>query len=156
MMFFAAICCVSKKENQPSASRRIRATTGQSASSSKLNRAIGKQLQIVSLSPSSGGGSTTAYGANFENAKPTFKAMATNGGVILNWTKADFDGVQVEAQRGNETAWTMLDKDFKSPFIDARPNLVANQPEQRRYRMIYLLNDQIVGAYSDTINVNTA
>lgn len=42
-----------------------------------------------------------------------------------------------------------LDKDSKSPFGDTRPNLVAGQPELRRYRIIYLLDDEIVGLWSD-------
>lgn len=118
------------------------------------NEAVGEQLDITGGGKDGGAGGGI-YGANFGNAKPKFTGAATAGAITLPWTKGAFDGVQIECQRGAETTWTLLDKDFKSPFTDTRPNLAANQPEQRRYRMIYLLDDQIVGVYSDTVNVNT-
>ena len=87
--------------------------------------------------------------------KPAFKARAEVGKVTLDWTKGDSDGVVIEGQRSAETVWTFLDKDMKSPFVDTRPNSVSGQPEQRRYRMIYLVDDEITGVYSDTVSVNT-
>ena len=108
--------------------------------------AIGEQLQIVA---------SESEGVNLGDAKPDFTATATVTGIRLDWTKGAFDGVVIESIRGAETTFAFLDKDFKSPFLDVRPNLVAGQPEKRRYRMIYLLDDQIVGVYSDEVVVTT-
>lgn len=134
---------------------RLRAVIARVKTSPNYNQSVGEQLQIASGAGKSGGASGGIYGAIYENAKPPFKAVASVGAIVLNWTKGAFDGVQIEQQRGGETAWTPLDKDFKSPYTDTRPNLINGQPEQRRYRLIYLLDDQIVGTYSDTVNVNT-
>lgn len=108
--------------------------------------AIGEQLQI------DGSG---ADNFNPAEGKPSFKASVSPGKVTHEWAKGNFDGVVVESQRGAETAFTFLDKDFTSPFEDRRPNLVAGQPETRRYRMIYLLDDEIVGTYSDEVVITT-
>jgi hypothetical protein len=58
-----------------------------------------------------------------------------------------------ESQRAAETAWTYLAFDSVSPYIDTRPPLVANQAEQRRYRMRYRDADVPVGEFCDTLNV---
>lgn len=89
------------------------------------------------------------------DAKPTFKATAERGKVTFDWVKGEFDGVVIEGQSDRETTYTFLDKDFKSPFVDMRPNLAAGQPEKRRYRMIYLLDDEVGGVWSDEVVVTT-
>ena len=111
-----------------------------------FTNAIGEQLQIAG---------TKTPAPNLQDAKPTFKALPKVASVILDWVKGKFDGVVIEGRRGTETVFMFLDKDFKSPFEDTRPNLVAGQPEKRRYRMIYLLNDEVVGEYSDEVVITT-
>jgi hypothetical protein len=56
-------------------------------------------------------------------------------------------------KRAAETAWTYLAFDSVSPYIDTRPPLVANQAEQRRYRMRYRDADVPIGEFSDTLTV---
>ncbi len=131
----------------PGVMDRIRAAIQRIKTAPGYTDAIGEQLQIVGAQT---GAPDTA------TAKPTFKGIPQISGVMLDWTKGDFDGVVIEGQRGTETGFTFLDKDFKSPFVDLRPNLVAGQPEKRRYRMIYLLDDAVVGTYSDEVVVTTA
>lgn len=130
----------------PGVIARIRAAVQRMKASPGYTEAIGIQLQIV--------GEETG-GLNTETAKPTFKGTALIDRVRLDWTKGDYDGVIIECRRGDETAFTFLDKDFKSPFDDLRPNLVPGKPEVRRYRMIYLLDDAIVGTHSDEVAVTT-
>lgn len=74
-----------------------------------------------------------------------------NNVIRIDWTKGKFDGVIVEGQRGDETEWTRLDRDTRSPFDDQRPNQNAGKPEERRYRLLYFLGDDAVGTYSDVI-----
>lgn len=130
----------------PGVTGRIRAAIQRIKTQPGYTTAIGEQLQIE-ISGSND--------LNHETAKPPFKASASIGKVRLDWTKSELDGVVIESQRGAETAFSLLDKDFKPPFEDLRPNLVAGQPEVRRYRMIYLLDDALVGTYSDEVAVTT-
>lgn len=124
---------------------RLRAVFQRAKTAPAYTDAVGEQLQIVFKS------------ADFSltDAKPTFKATAAVGKITLDWVKSKFDGVIVESQRGTETTFILLDKDFKSPFEDFRPPLVAGQPEKRHYRMIYLLDDESVGNYSDEAVITT-
>lgn len=124
---------------------RIRAAIQRIKAYPGYNDAIGEQLQIIA----------TSAERDPSTAKPDFTATASMGKITLDWTKGGFDGVVVEGQRGAETMFSLLDKDFKSPFDDLRPNLVAGQPEKRRYRMIYLLDDEVVGTWSDEVVVTT-
>ncbi len=125
---------------------RLRKFIARIKAAPNYNDAIGEQLQITG---------TEAAKGNPAEAKPTFEAAAEVGKVMLNWVKSDFDGVIIESKRGAETVFSFFDKDFKSPCIDTRPNLAAGQPEVRRYRMIYLINDETVGTYSDEVVATT-
>lgn len=87
---------------------------------------------------------------------PTFTLTALpNSEVRGDWVKGTADGVIYESQRGGETVWTVLGTDANSPFIDGRPPLVAGQPEVRRYRLRYIVNDVPVGNYSAVASVTT-
>lgn len=91
-----------------------------------------------------------------ENTKPTGTGTAMNfSKVRLDWVKGKFSGVIIESQRGDETEWTRLDRDFRSPFDDERPPLVAGKPEERRYRLMYFIDNELVGDWSDVIVVIT-
>lgn len=95
-------------------------------------------------------------GDDDSGAKPKGEGAAmTNSVVRIDWTKGKFDGVVIEGQRGDQTAWERLDRDFRSPFEDTRPPLGAGKPEERRYRLIYFIDNQPVGVWSDIIVVIT-
>lgn len=90
------------------------------------------------------------------DAKTTVKATSMTGSVVrLDWIKGKFDGVFIDSQRGDETTWTRLDFDMRSPYEDTRPPLVAGKPEERRYRLRYFIDNQAVGAWSDVVVVIT-
>jgi hypothetical protein len=87
---------------------------------------------------------------------PTCTATALpNSEVRLDFVKGDSDGVIVESQRAGETTWTVLGSDRFSPYLDARPPLVAGEPEVRRYRVRYLDGDVPTGMYSAVVSVTT-
>lgn len=127
---------------EPNIILRVRKMIGRIKRAPGFTAIIGEELDIM---PDESGTDDPA------NAKPSFTTAAQVSGVLLDWLKGDFDGVLIESQRGAEATFTFLDKDIKSPYLDTRPNLTAGQPEKRRYRMIYLLDDQIVGQYSDEV-----
>ena len=115
--------------------------------SSKFNQAVSEQLLIAAPI------SVTTIP---NDAKPTASGTAMTGSVVrIDWTKRKFDGVFIDSQRGDETAWTRLDFDMRSPYEDSRPPIAAGKPEERRYRLIYFMDNQSVGIWSDTISVIT-
>ncbi len=90
------------------------------------------------------------------DAKTTVSPTSMTGSIVrLDWTKGKFDGVFIDSERNDETAWTRLDFDMRSPYEDIRAPLVAGKPEERRYRLRYFIDNQPVGAWSDMITVIT-
>jgi len=75
--------------------------------------------------------------------------------VRISFVKSGHEGVDIESQRAAETAWAYLAFDGYSPYIDNRQPLVADQPEERRYRLRYRDKDVPVGEYSDVYVVTT-
>ena len=88
--------------------------------------------------------------------KPTGGAEALpKHEVRITFVKRGHDGVDIESQRAFETTWSYLAFDVFSPYLDNRPPLVPDQPEERRYRLRYRDNDLPVGEYSDIFVVTT-
>ncbi|MCX7181006.1 MAG: hypothetical protein NTX56_20320 [Proteobacteria bacterium] len=73
--------------------------------------------------------------------------------VRLDWQRYDFGGLELQSQRAAEADWTSLGVKTAVEFTDARPPLVAGQPEVRRYRAIFVLNDAMVGLWSNVVSV---
>ncbi|MBI5214592.1 MAG: hypothetical protein HY960_02445 [Ignavibacteriae bacterium] len=109
-------------------------------------RAIGEDLGLEP--PESSLDPTT-----ITSAKPVFFSTHLPDAIRLDWIKGMFDGVVIERKRGNETTFSVIGRDMKSPFDDTDKNLVSDVPEIRIYRIRYILNDQLVGQWSDEIRV---
>ncbi len=73
--------------------------------------------------------------------------------VVLRWRKGPLDGVNVYSQRGSETEWRLLGRDNRPPFDDLRPLEKPGVPEQRRYRVIGVIDDTEVTPESDIVTV---
>lgn len=115
--------------------------------SAGYTKTIGETLQIAAPAPDP---------PNPNDAKPTATGTAMTGSIVrLDWKKGKFDGVFIDAERGDETAWTRLDFDMRSPFEDTRPPLITGKPEERRYRLRYFLDNTAIGNWSDMITVIT-
>lgn len=115
--------------------------------SANFNQSVAEQLMVATTAPDS---------AIPADSKPKTTGTAMTGSTVrLDWTKGKFDGVYIDSQRGDETAWTRLDFDMRSPFEDTRPPLNAGKPEERRYRLRYFLDNTAIGNWSDMITVIT-
>ena len=115
--------------------------------SANFNESVAEQLMIGTPAPDD---------AIPVDAKPKGAGTAMTGSIVrIDWTKGKFDGVYIDSQRADETVWTRLDFDMRSPYEDTRPPLAAGKPEERRYRLIYFIENQIVGVWSDVITVIT-
>ena len=90
------------------------------------------------------------------DAKTSVKATSMTDSIVrLDWIKGMFDDVFIDSQRNDETDWTRLDFDMRSPFEDTRPLLQAGKPEERRYRLRYFVDNTAVGVWSDVVIVIT-
>lgn len=67
--------------------------------------------------------------------------------VQLDLIKAGYEFIAIDCKRGNEV-WTELIRVGNTPYIDARPPLVANTPELREYRVQGIVNNVRVGPVS--------
>jgi len=63
------------------------------------------------------------------------------------------DGVNVYGQRGSETEWKLLGRDNRPPYDDVRPLGTPGVPEERRYRVIGVVDDTEVTPESDTVTI---
>ena len=128
----------------PKIELRMRLLIKQLKANPAYTLAIGTDLGIVA--PSSSPAET----------KPKVSALAKpSGAVALTWTKGKHDGVIIECKRGTETAFSFLDRDFKSPYVDTRPNALAGVPELRTYRLRYEKDGSPVGQFCDDVKVST-
>ncbi len=116
---------------------RTRADANLIKASPGYTEAIGIDLGIV--------GEEAGLPSSLEDVKPEVTITMMPGRVRHDWKKLKFTALVVYRMRGNETTWTKLDIDFKSPFDDEDANLVAGVPELRKYKYVYLLDDVEVG-----------
>lgn len=115
--------------------------------SSGYTKTIGETLRIEKATEDS---------SILTDAKTTVSATSMTGSIVrLDWKKGKFDGIFIESQRSDETEWTYLDFDMRSPYEDTRPPLSVGKSEERRYRLRYFIDNQAVGAWSDIVVVIT-
>ena len=113
------------------------------------NPALGQELGIVAPGGNGTGTPTTT-------PKPRAKAVALpNSHVRISFVKRNFNSIQIEGRRPDQTEWALLGIHHHSPYIDTRPPLTAGRAEFREYRLRYLDRDQPVGDYSDIISAST-
>jgi hypothetical protein len=125
---------------------RLRALVQRLKTQPGYTESIGSDLGIIA----------TATVPSTTPAKPSATATAEPGNSVrIDWVKGTFDGVLVEGQRGDESVWTPLGTDLKSPYNDTRAPLHPGVPEVRRYRLRYLKSDTPTGDYSDTMTATT-
>ena len=109
--------------------------------------AIGLQLGIVGAEDST------------ENPVPTFTLKVERSDasevVKITFRKYGRPGVAIYSRRGGG-AWALLAIDLASPYLDARPLLVAGQPETREYRLQYFEADAPVGDFTAIASVSVA
>jgi hypothetical protein len=117
--------------------------------SPNYNEAVGADFRVL---PVEGAG-----GISEDEAQPELKARAmAQSNVDIYFVRGDFDGVEVERQRGdNINEWQSIGRFYKSPAEDDAPPSQGNAPETRRYRARYLKGNTPIGVYSDIITVVT-
>jgi hypothetical protein len=129
----------------PNVESRFRSLTQRISNSSAYTTAIGEDLGIE-------GPSAAAAKATMTAGKPVFFIELSLGGhPNLRWTKGKFDGVEIWKDSG--TGFTKLDRDMRPDYIDKSNLPAAGIAAVWKYKMIYLLNDEPIGNWSDVVSV---
>lgn len=113
--------------------RSVRKVVRQIKASPNYSSAIGRSMGII------GPEDTT------ELTQPVLKVQTLGGRAVISYKKYRSHGIYLYSRRGPETSLTLLAADSRSPYVDTRPNLKPNEPEQREYAAYYMLNDAQVG-----------
>jgi len=107
--------------------------------------AIGKDLGII--------GSENLGKDNIDDIKVKLTVKEAGGKIQLKYAKGELDGIKLEAKRGAETEFSLLDKISLTNFEDNRVMLIAGVPEVRQYRAWPILKDKVVGKVSDVVSI---
>ena len=80
------------------------------------------------------------------------KVTPTLENIIIDWVKGISDGVFIYGSYDGNT-WEKIGRDSKSPYEDERKNKQAGIPEDRYYKLRYILDDKPIGLESDVVKV---
>jgi hypothetical protein len=117
----------------------------------KKARAAGPFATAVGISPTAPATFATSLG-NIPSAVADFPQ---GGGIVeLQFTKSTAEGIKIFSKRGEETDFTFLATDLHPPYVDTRPMLVAGKSELREYRAKFMVDDQVVGLFSNEVVVS--
>jgi len=88
--------------------------------------------------------------------KPVIKPEVMPGSVVnVKFVRGQTDGIALEMQLDNETAWTPAGNFFKSPAILDIETKADDLPRAVRLRARYLDGNNPVGQNSDTVSITT-
>jgi hypothetical protein len=104
--------------------------------------AIGKDLGIVGALQTK----------NTDSLKPVIKLVKHGTFVEVQWTKGAADAIRIEVDRNGE-GWKFVAIDAVPHYKDYTP---VAQPAVWKYRAIYLINDEIVGQWSDESSITVS
>ena len=77
----------------------------------------------------------------------------STGQPVLKWDKGNFDGVEIWKDSGNKAGYQQLAKSYTHRFIDTSPLPLKGICKLWKYCVIYLLKDEMVGSWSEEIEV---
>jgi hypothetical protein len=84
--------------------------------------------------------------------KPVFTIVLVEGGrPKLRWVKKKFQGVEIWKDVGQ--GFAKLDRDMMPDYIDKSALPALGISATWRYKMIYLLNDEVMGSWSDEVSI---
>lgn len=126
--------------------KRFRDLVQDAVRSTAMTDAIAKDLGIVA--PDAG-----ATQKSRDESKPSFKLTYSSGGYpLLIWKKGGFEGVEIHKSKDGVN-FSKLDRDFKPDFIDKSNLPEPTKAEVWYYKLIYLINDEQVGQWSDVQSI---
>jgi len=125
---------------------RFRDIVQDTANSKKITQDIMSSLGI--LAPESK--------EDIDAAKPEFHLTYSSAGhPMIVWTKGHFDGVEIWKSTDGIT-FTKLDKDIRPDYIDKSDLPAATKAENWYYKLIYFMDKDQVGQWSDIQSIAVA
>ena len=91
---------------------------------------------------------------DFSTMQPTLTLHHEGGHVHISYVRTHADGIYLFSERGAETEFTLLATITKTTYNDTRPNLIAGQAENRRYRAFFMVGDEMIGVESGIFSIN--
>ena len=89
--------------------------------------------------------------------KPQITGEDKKGGVVeIDFNLANSEGVNIYSRRDGDADFKFLARDTSPTYVDNRALLVANKPEIREYKAVFVVGDIEVSQFSDEITVNCA
>ena len=89
--------------------------------------------------------------------KPEITGEDKKGGVVeIDFNLANSEGVNIYSRRDGDADFKFLARDTSPSYVDNRALLVANKPEIREYKAVFVVGDVEVSQFSDEITVNCA
>lgn len=128
----------------PGVEKRFRQLVKQIKSNPNYTDAIGEDLGIVATQP------VPVFTA------PELKVSMKGGNPTIGYKRGNSEGVRIYSKRAGEDSFTFLDVSTRSPYVDARPNVVPNTAETRQYYAYFLVNDAQVGSQSAIVSISVA
>lgn len=90
---------------------------------------------------------------NAADGKPVFNITLSSGGYPnLHWTRRKFNGIEIWKDSG--TGFIKLDRDMHPDFTDKTPLPAAGATAIWKYKMIYIINDEVIGHWSDVVSIS--
>ncbi len=109
-------------------------------SNANYTKAVGDDLQII--------GPDKAPRILTE-LKPELRTRVHGQEVLIKFKKDDTDGIRIYTRRGSESEFSFLVHTSQSQYVDQRPKLESNKPEQREYYAVFFEETHEVGKRSD-------
>ena len=130
---------------EPNIESRFRMLLQRITHTTAYNKSVGEDLGIEAPSDA-------ATKAALEAGKPVFRIEPSSGGhPNLRWTKGKYQGIEIWKDAG--TGFIKLDRDMRPDFIDKTDLPKAGTTALWKYKMIYLVNDEPIGNWSDVVSV---
>jgi hypothetical protein len=87
---------------------------------------------------------------------PEFYILFTAGHPVLKWKKKNAHAAQIWKDNGDGKGFYHAGDDIKSPWIDKDDLPAAGTSAVWKYKIIYLINDEVVGGFSAVITVTVS
>jgi hypothetical protein len=141
----ASAAADAKNMSRLGADARARLVTKKAKASSGMTPAIADSLGIVGPEDST----------DLNTSAPELTGVDKGGGIVeLQFKKGPSEGIRIYSKRGDEPDFTFLASDTHPPYIDNRPMLAVGKAELREYRAKFIVDDEVVGNFSNEVVVS--
>ena len=88
-----------------------------------------------------------------DNHQPELEARGYSGQVRLRFKKRGATNVNLYVRREGETAWRLVARVSRSPYVDLTPVAVPGVAETREYQAMGMVQDREIGRPSNPVSV---